>query len=317
MIELTKLGWLFGYFIICTCSWADISIPGAPVWSTPVIGEKVAHDDQLTLKRITGSPMVYLQEEVDDRFSVPDWFPMQHEPMPNIVKYGKRPDVWACASCHLVSGFGRPESSSLAGLNKEYMLQQLEDFASGQRLDYTGYMNRIASLLSEAEKKDAAKWFASLVSASFIVVKEDTFVPKTFTDNSRMRQITDNSNLELLDYRIIEVPEDIEQARLQSPKAKYISYVPVGSLARGKELVETGAGRTSVCFDCHGQTLSGTESVPSIAGNFGIYTLRQLYGFKSGTRKGKQSAIMQASVVKLSDRDMVDISAYLSSLKRR
>ena len=52
----------------------------------------------------------------------PDWYPEEHPPMPQIVAHGgQRPAGRACAQCHLPSGDGHPESSSLAGLPAAYM----------------------------------------------------------------------------------------------------------------------------------------------------------------------------------------------------
>ena len=45
-----------------------------------------------------------------------------------------------------------------------------------------------------------------------------------------------------------------------------------------------------------------------------IYTARQLYWFKDGTRNGVSAAQMQPVVGSLTDEDIVAISAYLASL---
>ena len=50
--------------------------------------------------------------------------------------------------------------------------------------------------------------------------------------------------MEPIGQRIISVPEDQARARMRDPNSGFISYVPPGSLARGKTIVETGGGKT-------------------------------------------------------------------------
>jgi cytochrome c553 len=302
--------------LFATSAMADNTIPNAPAWSTPARGSTTSEVVDVTVKhQIEGSAVSYTQTEIDNKFNAPDWFPLQHQPMPNIVQFGKKPKVWACASCHLASGTGHPESSTLAGLSANYMTEQLKAFASGERVDYSGHMNRMAALMTEAEMVEASTWFASLPAQQFITVKEVETVAGTYVDNTRMRQIdTAKPSQEPINNRIIEVPVDKELVHKRAPVSEFISYVPVGSIERGKNLVQTGGGKTIPCMSCHGADLSGSDIGPAIAGNFGIYTVRQLHGFKSNTRSGAQSVMMQPVVANLSDTDMVDIAAYLSSV---
>lgn len=296
---------------------ADNSIIGAPKWATPERGIDYENNIQDTDKKqkLLGSNLQYSQNEIDDKFSAPDWFPEQHDPMPEIVQFGKKPKVWACASCHLASGLGHPESSTLSGLSETYMVQQLEAFASGKRVDYSGHMNRMAALLTKAEMQEVSKWFASLKTASVITVKEVQFVPKTYVDETRMRQIDiSEPSEEPIGSQIIEVPKDKTTIHKRAPYGEFISYVPIGSIQRGEALVKTGNGKTIPCASCHGAKLNGSTIGPAIAGNFGIYTVRQLHGFKGGTRSSSQSVMMAPVVASLSDSDIIDIAAYLSSL---
>ena len=96
----------------------------------------------------------------------------------------------------------------------------------------------------------------------------------------------------------------------------FLAYVPVGSILKGKRLVRSGgAGKTVACVTCHGQDLKGMGNIPSIAGRSPSYVGRQIYDFKTGARHGENSALMKAPVAKLTDRDIVDIIAYLTSLE--
>ena len=106
------------------------------------------------------------------------------------------------------------------------------------------------------------------------------------------------------------MPEDQELARLRHPTSGFVSYVPPGSLARGKKVVESGIG----CGTCHGQDMKGIAAVPRLAGMHPIYTVRQLQWFKDGTRNGTDAALMKPWVATMTMDDMVAVSAYLGSL---
>ena len=118
------------------------------------------------------------------------------------------------------------------------------------------------------------------------------------------------------------VPEDVQQARMRDPNTKFVSYVPPGTLARGKVLVETGDNkRTVACGTCHGPGLVGLKEIgktgiasPRIAGAHPIYLARQLYLFKDGTRNGVDAQLMKKPVARLTDEDILAIAAYLGSL---
>lgn len=292
--------------------YADNIIPGAPSWSTPARGEALGEKvDETKSFSLPGSLKKYTQAEIDNKFEAPDWMGSEHTVMPNIVKFGKKPKVWACASCHLATGAGHPESSTLAGLTADYIVQQLNNFSDGSRLDYSGHMNRMAPLMTQKERRDAANWFASLKPNTFIDVIETESVPVTYVDDTRMRLVLEGSGLEPINARIIEVPENLEMIKLRAPGGRFISYVPRGAILRGKQIVTSGDGKVAPCTVCHGADLKGTSIAPSLAGNFAIYTVRQLHAFKSGVRVSVEMAPMAAG---LNDNDIVDVAAYLASL---
>ena len=95
--------------------------------------------------------------------------------------------------------------------------------------------------------------------------------------------------------------------------------MPVGTLAQGKALVESGGdGKTFACGVCHGATMQGqvlaASAAPRLAGLHPIYTARQMYLFKDGSRSGPTGVLMTPVVSNLSDADILAISAYLASL---
>lgn len=76
----------------------------------------------------------------------------------------------------------------------------------------------------------------------------------------------------------------------------------------GKATVE------SVCAACHGITgISAAGGFPNLAGQKGEYLRNALTAYREGTRK---AAIMNNMAASLTDQQIGDIAAYLSSLKR-
>lgn len=295
------------------------------LWAFPVPEPNLpGPDHNPKQKQVQGSTKSYTQDQIDDQFNPPDWFPSEHSPAPKAVIKGVPPNLQACGSCHLMSGLGHPESSYLAGLNPRYFLRELADFKSGDRKDPPEYgdsmraarMNGIMKELSDADAKDAAMWFASLKPAPWYNVVEAKTVPKTFANNARMRFVKPGAGDEPIGNRIIVLPMDQERVEMRDPHSGFNVYVPPGSVNKGKELVtREGRSKTINCAICHGEGLKGLGDIPPLAGQNPLYVVRQLYGFQTGARGGLSAALMKKVVEKLTEDDMLDIAAYLSSLK--
>ena len=291
---------------------AQAPATGDRSWAFPLKVEKPFPEDDAP-KSAPGSTRKYTMKQIDDLHNPPDWYPDKHPPAPEVVTKGMG-DRMACGACHLMSGLGHPESSDLTGLSADYIVQQMADFRSGARKDPTR-MNGIAKATTPEQDKQAAAYFASLPRQKFNRVVEQATVPKTFLGNGRMRFVEPGGATEPIGARIITVPEDEDRARLRDPYSGFVSYVPPGSLARGKELVETGGGKTISCGICHGADLKGAGNIPRLAGMHPIYTVRQLHWFKDGSRNGPDAGLMQGPVASLNDDDIIAISAYLGSLE--
>ncbi len=179
---------------------------------------------------------------------------------------------------------GHPESAIVAGFTIPYFLQQMADFKSGDRVN--GVMTGIAKAISDDDDRQAAAYFANLKPFPYIKVVEATTAPKSFVDRGGMRLPLPGGQTEPLGNRIIVLPENEEGILLRDPhNSVTVAYVPVGSLARGKDLVTTGSsGKTIPCNICHGSTLQGLGDVPRIAGSQPIHVFRQLYSFQHGSR---------------------------------
>src|SRR6185436_2136791 len=293
---------------------APAAPPREPQWAFPAINGAVPAEEPGP-KSVAGSTKSYTPAQIDDLLNPPDWFPDEHAPAPSIVQKGHA-GALACGACHLMSGEGHPESAGLTGFTASYIMQQMADFKSGVRKD-AARMNAIAKELSDDEVRQASEWFARLKPMAWTKVTEAATVPKTFVGQGRMRFVQPGGQMEPIGNRIITVPQDQTRARLRDPHpgAGFIAYVPPGSIAKGKALVETGgSGKTIACSICHGDGLKGLANVPRLAGLHPIYIARQLHLFKEGDRTGPDSALMKKPLANLTNDDILSVAAYVASL---
>lgn len=81
-----------------------------------------------------------------------------------IAANGNGNNAPACSVCHGAQGAGQPDAGypRLAGLDSEYLLEQLSAFADGSRDNET--MGPIAKALSPDERQSVAKFYAGLVA---------------------------------------------------------------------------------------------------------------------------------------------------------
>lgn len=257
--------------------------------------------------------------EADNDFGPGDWYPQDHPEMPDIVAYGdKEREIRACSMCHYASGQGKMENGHVAGLPVNYFLQQLEAFANRERYSADlrkanpNEMGRIAALLTEEERKIAAEYFASIEYKPHVTVIEADEAPQVRATMNGLLLPLEDLPKQKLGQRIIEVAEHPERTELlRDPRAGFIAYVPIGSIAKGEALVTTGGGKTIQCGLCHGEGQRGLGDIPAIAGRTASYIMRQLWDVKQGTRI---SPIMVPVVANLTAEDMLNITAYIASL---
>jgi cytochrome c553 len=232
----------------------------------------------------------------------------KYQPVPDIVARGRRPSVAACGSCHLVTGFGRPDNANLAGLPLEYIVQQFTAYKNNQRRSASprsesSAMAAVARAIDEADTETAARYFAAIEPRPWIRVIEVATV------------VRDRSAIEPIGTRVVEVPNVEQRTSSNDPPSGFVAYVPPGSLKRGETLVTSGGGgRTVRCALCHGADLRGTASVPGIAGRSPSYLARQLNDMRQGSRFGAQADRMMGTVARLTEEDVVAIVAYAASL---
>jgi cytochrome c553 len=321
------LGWLMTF---APNSWsenhADVQHPATkispPDWAYPVNPPGLTAPNESHVEiRVPNSAVRLFPEQLTDLFTAPDWHPADHPMMPDVVARGRKPGVQACGYCHLPDGTGRPENASLAGLPATYIERQVRDFRSGARRTAVPgrlppkLMADLAALVTEAEIITAAAYFSNLKPQYRIKVIETRTVPRTHVAGWIL--VDDKSGVsESIGDRIIEVPEDLEQFEHRDAHSSFIAYVPVAAVAGGKALVAIGGpDRTLACTSCHGLDLKGSANIPGIAGRSPSYIMRQLFDMQLRLRSGTQVVPMTEVVRRLRTRDMLEISAYLATLR--
>ncbi len=270
---------------------------------------------------LPGSEKSYTETEINNFFNVPDWYPEKHIPMPEVVSHGAKPKVFACASCHLTSGSGHPESSALAGLPVDYQIRQMKAYQKFQRNSVIGVMNTIARAMTDEQMRESAEYFAALTPLTVQKVVETDEVPLTYVNKRFMRLALADSagKKEKIGERIITLPVDEYRVKARDPYATFITYVPEGSLSTGKKLVTKGKGTAAACTSCHGVDLQGTNVAPLIAGQHASYLRAQLRDYKAGSRRGEADPgrIMATNMKYFTDWEILATAAYVASLPRQ
>lgn len=293
-----------------------------PAWAFPprTPGHDPAPENPKAIAHVAGSSAFYRWGDIQNPAFRMSWFPREHPPMPPIVAAASGHAPFGCSFCHGETGLGGPESAALAGLPANYIVEQVMEMKAGRRRVAEPRMNAPKGMMLEARKVDpadlktAAAYFATLPYRSRIRVIETDTAPKTEVEADLYARVPGAAS-EALGQRIVEIPEDIRAWELGNPHAKYVAYVPKGSVARGKALVSSGDG-AAPCATCHGAALNGMGAAPGIAGRSPSYLARQLYDIQHGTRTGPSVAQMLPEVAHMTPADRIAIVAYLASLEK-
>lgn len=313
--------------------------PGVPV-NNPLAG--MSEEEQNRKRTVPGSRLQFSLKEIrtvthpNAGAQIVDWFPEDHGPIPDVVRYGPRAmgkNGRPCGLCHLADGSGRPENASPAGLPEGYILRQLQDFKDGlrhssdPRKGNANTMVMLAKGMSDDEMHEAARYFASVAWRPYVKVIETNLVPKTEISGELFIPLSTELT-EPIGNRIIETPTDVEENQvLRSARGTWTAYVPVGSVKKGQDLVSTGGmrvvngeiiqGKTTACATCHRSDYMGiAPDIPSLAGRSPSYLARQLFDIQQGIRNGSNPNmyLMRLVVEKLTPEDIINITAYLASL---
>lgn len=302
--------------VVAMCGGAASNDP-PPSWA--FIGMKPGPDlPKDKLVSAPGSKLRVQAGELGDAFTA-DWFPGDHPKMPAVVEHGyPKKKLAACAECHLATGVGGPDAAVLAGLPADYIVEEFAEFRSGRR-DCAGSppcdkdMHDWANAISPADLRAAAEYFARTPYRSRTRVVEAAMVPKAELVWFVYMPVK-GAKPEPIGDRILEMPDDLNRYLISDWRAPFTAYVPPGSIARGKALVESGAGAMP-CAACHGAKLQGMGAIPPLAGRSPTYLYRQLYNIQYGYRKGPAAAQMLPEVAHLNAKDRLAIAAYLGAMK--
>jgi cytochrome c553 len=298
--------------IVRELAWAYAITPG-PAPAVPV--------DDGTRHTLPGSDQSFTLDQIRNRMGPADWYPGDHPAMPPIVAKGREAaGIWACGLCHYPNGKGRPENAGVAGLDKDYFVQQMYDFKRGLRNSAepakpnTPLMAGFAVAMTDQEIEESAAYFSAIAWTPWIEVVETDTVPKTRPAGGMWLRLEGaDAGMEPIGRRIIETPKNTEYTELlRNPRSGFTAYVPSGSIAKGKALAD--GSKTTDCAACHGENLDGLAVVPTLRGRSPSYIARQLADFKVGARRGLWSPLMMPVVASLTADDILNLSAYLASL---
>jgi cytochrome c553 len=297
--------------------------PQPPAWAYAIpvpppagIAPATPAPPDTSMKQLPGSTLSFTRQQISDGFGPADWFPGDHPAMPDIVSHGKRPDARACGLCHYPNGKGRQENASVSGLPVSYFIQQMNDFRDGLRKSAeprktnTNVMITIAKAMTPEEIKISAEYFGAMKWTPWIRVVETSTVPKMVSRGGIWIPVEGGPS-EPIGTRVVETPEHPERTEiLRDPRSGFIAYVPVGSIKKGETLAKS---RALDCGVCHGADLQGRGPVPGIAGRSPSYLARQMFDMQVGARRGEWADLMKPIVAKLTEEDLVNIVAYVSS----
>jgi cytochrome c553 len=198
-----------------------------------------------------------------------------------IYMSGLGKQVPACQKCHGADGLGSDDIGTprLASQVYTYLYKQMTDFASGKRTDTIMHkMNAIAKAMSDQQRMDVSAYLHELKW------------PYTGSDLQRLH------------------------------KEKNI----IGDASRGATIVNYGIPSEGVaaCQSCHGyRGHSAGMLFPVLSGQNYIYLEHELASFRSAARgqpNGRTNdymGLMRAVAGKLTNRDIEDVSAYLTAVK--
>ena len=321
-----RVSFLIGAAALAACQPQSASQPKAldpaVAWAFPGAGTAAPEPSASTVQHLPNMEASFTQAQIDDLFHAVDWRPSEHPAAPTAVITGKQPDAMACGYCHLMTGDGRPENAALACLPADYIVRQVTELRSGDRIspsaDWTpaALMRQTAHGVSDADLAAAAGYFAGRPFTGHTQVIEAAQTPKAVPADFVYR-FDDKAPSEALGARIMEGPTDWNRFELRDPDTAYAAYVPPGSLAKGAALAKRGDSQARPCVSCHGPALTGAPGVPAIAGRSPTYIFRQLYAFKAGARNGTLAEPMKSVVGQLSTQDMIALAAYVGSQPAR
>jgi cytochrome c553 len=190
-------------------------------------------------------------------------------------------DAQACVSCHGDNAQGNDDMGAprLANIGYGYVIKQLTDFAMDKRTPagLGAVMPDFAKALSVQDRRDVAAYLDSL---------------KTEPELSDLKALKEGG-------------------------------VDVGMPYKGAEIAQHGTAKVSACSSCHEYNGRGADPVfPKIGQQKYTYLVNQLHNWRASDadveagaapRTNDPAGMMRAIARKLSDEDILNVAAYLSS----
>ena len=165
--------------------------------------------------------------------------------------------------------------------------------------------------MTPEEIKVSAEYFGAMKWTPWIRVVEASTVPKMVSRGGIWIPV-EGGGTEPIGTRMVETPENPERTEiLRDPRSGFIAYVAGRQHQEGRDAREEPAALD--CGVCHGADLQGLGPVPGIAGRSPSYLARQMFDMQVGARHGEWAELMKPIVAKLTDEDLVNIVAYVSS----
>ncbi len=185
-----------------------------------------------------------------------------------------------CASCHGELGISsNPMNPSVAGRTYGDVSRDLLDYKEGRRTDpKAAMMTNMAKLMSEADIANVSAYYATLKPAAG-QPKEET-AEKAADDGGKPQ-----------------LPAELQTALPGDPQAGKAFHLGKG------------------CAGCHGQEgISASPANPSVAGKPLAENAEALLAYREGRKTGGMAGMMANFAKVMSDKDIVDVSAYYASL---
>jgi cytochrome c553 len=209
-----------------------------------------------------------------------------------IFTEGKGDNVQPCQTCHGENAQGNDAMGAprLANIGYGYIIKQLTDFSQDKRTPsgLGAVMNGFAKGLSEQERRDVAGYVNSL---------------QTSPELSDVKAILDENKDENGNSRVVETEKGME-------------IVNVGKMISPDNWIPA-------CSSCHQYNGRGVDPVfPKIGQQKYVYLVNQLHNWRASeadigngaiARENDPAGMMRAVAKKLSDDDIFNVAAFLSS----
>lgn len=184
----------------------------------------------------------------------------------------------ACAVCHGQKALGNDELGAprLANLGYDYLIKQLADFADSKR-----------------------------VAAGMGMIMNDIARALSEQDRRDLAAYLDN-------LKYMAEPSDLKALAAEGHQ--------IGRQEAGEAIVKHGVnGRLPACQSCHGFN-GRNPTIPAINQQKYVYLVNQLKSWRDGSRTNdpqvEQLGVMQTIAQNLTDEDIIDIAAFLTSASR-